>query len=45
MVPFKQLADSSEVNLNVVYMNRLSDYFFLLARRINKDKGIEEIVR
>ena len=44
MVPCKQLADSSEVNLNVVYMNRLSDYFFLLARRINKDKGIEEIV-
>ena len=45
MISFKRPSGSSQVNLNIVYMNRLSDFFFLLARRINEDKGIEEIVR
>ena len=26
------------------YMNRLSDYFFVLARKLNQDAGVEDIV-
>jgi cob(I)alamin adenosyltransferase len=28
----------------IIYLNRLSDYFFVLARRLAFDKGIDEII-
>ena len=43
MVSFKQLSESPVVNSNIVYINSLSDYFFLLARKINQEHGVEEI--
>lgn len=40
-----QLAASSEVSSNIiVYLNRLSDYLFILARKVAKDTGVKEIV-
>ena len=38
-----QLAEIETVDeLVIVYLNRLSDYLFVLARKIAKEKGIEE---
>lgn len=40
-----QLASSSEVSGNIIiFLNRLSDYLFILARKIAKDTGTEEII-
>ena len=40
-----RLAMEEEVdNLVRVYLNRLSDYFFILARKLSSDSGIEEPV-
>lgn len=44
MVSYKFSTESSEPNLNCIFINRLSDYFFLLARKINNDKGVEDLV-
>lgn len=39
------LAASSEVSGNIViYLNRLSDYLFVLARKIAKDSNTQEVV-
>lgn len=39
-----KLAEEIEIYENmVIYVNRLSDYFFVLARKIGSDLGIEEI--
>lgn len=39
-----QLHEQEDVNtINIKYLNRLSDYLFVLARKILKDKNIEEI--
>lgn len=32
-----------ENNLNLTYINRLSDYFFVLARKLSKDLKVKEI--
>lgn len=37
---------SNEVNVDptiIVYLNRLSDYFFVLSRKISLDLGVEEV--
>lgn len=41
-----RLAESgAEIDDNVLaYINRLSDYFFILARKLNQDNGTEDIV-
>jgi cob(I)alamin adenosyltransferase len=40
-----QLAESTEIDNNIVqYLNRLSDYLFVLSRKVSKDQGIKEIV-
>ncbi len=40
-----QLAESSYVNeLVLAYLNRLSDYLFVLARKLSKDLQAEEIL-
>jgi cob(I)alamin adenosyltransferase len=39
-----ELADKKEVNTNLIrYINRLSDYLFVLARKINQDHHHDEI--
>ena len=39
-----QLSKVEDVNeLIVIYLNRLSDYLFVLARKLAKDLGVEEI--
>jgi cob(I)alamin adenosyltransferase len=39
-----ELNDNEEVNDNVLqYLNRLSDYLFVLARKLTKDLNVEEI--
>lgn len=39
-----KLHEVSEIDANLLaYMNRLSDYFFILSRKINKDDKKEEI--
>ena len=38
-----ELADKTNVDKNLIkYVNRLSDYLFVLARKINQDKNIAE---
>ena len=38
------LADANEVHpLIIKYLNRLSDYLFVLARKFSHDLGVEEI--
>ena len=40
-----KLADESEIDENIIkYVNRLSDYFFLLSRKITIDYDVEEII-
>jgi cob(I)alamin adenosyltransferase len=40
-----QLAENQEVSeLVIKYLNRLSDYLFVLARKIAKDQGIQEVI-
>lgn len=40
-----QLAVDTDVPENVIiYLNRLSDYLFVLARKIAKDTGAKEII-
>ena len=40
------LAQSGEMvdDLALQYLNRLSDYFFMLARFLAKDLGVEEVI-
>ena len=39
-----KLADHIELDENIIkYLNRLSDYFFVLSRQISKDLNVEEI--
>lgn len=33
---------AEQLNRTIVYLNRLSDYFFVLARHINRTQGIED---
>jgi cob(I)alamin adenosyltransferase len=35
-------APLEELSRAIVYLNRLSDYFFVLARHINRIQGIED---
>lgn len=40
-----RLADETMVPGNeLVFVNRLSDYFFVLSRRVGKDLGVEELI-
>lgn len=42
----ERLLVSTEINLHVIkYMNRLSDYFFVLGRYLNFKAGFKEIIR
>ncbi|MDY0316620.1 MAG: cob(I)yrinic acid a,c-diamide adenosyltransferase [Acholeplasmataceae bacterium] len=42
----ERLLVSAEINLHVIkYMNRLSDYFFVLGRYLNFKAGFKEIIR
>jgi cob(I)alamin adenosyltransferase len=42
----ERLLVSAEINLHVIkYMNRLSDYFFVLGRYFNFKAGFKEIIR
>ena len=37
--------NGADVDENAIsYVNRLSDYFFVLARKLNVDNGVEDIV-
>ena len=39
-----ELNDQEKINTNIIiYLNRLSDYLFMLARKLSKDLSIEEI--
>lgn len=39
-----ELADNEEINPNIItYLNRLSDYLFVLARKLTKDYKVKEI--
>ena len=39
-----QVAEIQEINPNIIsYLNRLSDYLFVLARKLTKDLKVEEI--
>ncbi|MGI9530297.1 cob(I)yrinic acid a,c-diamide adenosyltransferase [Lutimonas sp.] len=39
-----ELAESEEINPNIItYLNRLSDYLFVLARKLTKDYKVKEI--
>ena len=39
-----ELADSEQINPNIItYLNRLSDYLFVLARKLTKDYKVTEI--
>jgi len=35
-------AAAEQLKRSIVYLNRLSDYFFVLARHINRSQGIED---
>ena len=38
-----QLAENVDIDINIVqYLNRLSDYLFVLARKVAKDQGVSE---
>ncbi len=40
-----RLSDTDEINSNcILYLNRLSDLFFVLARLVNKRKGVDDVV-
>ena len=40
-----QLAEKDEINSNcIIYLNRLSDLFFVMGRLINKRNGTEDII-
>lgn len=43
MVAFLRTKESLVDNVVLVYINRLSDYFFVLARRLNIDEEVNEI--
>ena len=37
--------NGADVDENAIsYVNRLSDYFFVLVRKLNVDNGVEDIV-
>ena len=39
-----ELADTESIDLHIlIYLNRLSDYLFVLARKLTKDNKVEEI--
>ena len=39
-----ELNDQEKINTNIIiYLNRLSDYIFMLARKLSKDILVEEI--
>ena len=39
-----ELADSESIDIHIlIYLNRLSDYLFVLARKLTKDYKVEEI--
>ncbi len=39
-----ELADTETINIHIlIYLNRLSDYLFVLARKLTKDNKVEEI--
>jgi cob(I)alamin adenosyltransferase len=37
-------AATEQLKRAIVYLNRLSDYFFMLARHINRSQGLEELL-
>ena len=40
-----KLADETEIDMNIIkFVNRLSDYFFLLSRKISFDFKIDEVI-
>jgi cob(I)alamin adenosyltransferase len=40
-----ELASQEDINANVViYLNRLSDYFFAAARYVNHLSGVKDII-
>jgi cob(I)alamin adenosyltransferase len=43
IVAFLRTQECLEDNVVLAYINRLSDYFFSLARRFNVDEGVEEL--
>jgi len=39
-----ELADQEAINQNIIiYLNRLSDYLFVLARKLSSDNNVKEI--
>ncbi len=39
-----ELSDTETINIHIlIYLNRLSDYLFVLARKLTKDNKVEEI--
>lgn len=43
IVSFLRIQEHLEDNTVLAYINRLSDYFFVLARRLNVDEGVNEL--
>lgn len=43
LVFFNQTEGEPLPGNSIIFLNRLSDYFFVLARYVNKTKGVEEI--
>lgn len=43
IVAFLRTQECLEDNVVLAYINRLSDYFFALARRLNVDEGVKEL--
>jgi cob(I)alamin adenosyltransferase len=37
-------AAAEQLKRSIIYLNRLSDYFFMLARHINRTQDIEDIL-
>jgi cob(I)alamin adenosyltransferase len=44
MVHYQNITKEELPELSIIFLNRLSDYFFVLARSINKREGGEEIL-
>lgn len=43
MITLRKSLDTEMDSNAFIYINRLSDYFFLLARRLNKDAGVGDL--